>query len=347
MQNRLYQVFISSTYTDLIDERRHVAQAISKIGNIPAGMEDFPATSMEQFEYIKRVIDRCDYYILLIAGRYGSISDDGTSFTEREYKYAVSKGIPVLVFLYKDIQNIPHSKVERDEDKFHKLQKFRNDVSNGRIVDYWEDPKELPSKVVYALTQAINLTPGTGWVRGDQAIDPQIYQENEKLRQRIYDLEAQDRPLEFKFPSNLDPIESELHILYAIKKLRIKNPNQNASLVSNENTSYKTTWQDFFKIISQKLLTPKTKELLSSSLGEELIKIKPLLSEEGIQYELEIESDNLQKILDMYILYGLITSMETRHDRAPSSFMRGGTYYLTHYVMTDLGKKFKAYLNVK
>ena len=49
---------------------------------------------------IKQVIDLCDYYVLIIGARYGSLNETtGLSYTEMEYDYAVSKNIPVLVFL--------------------------------------------------------------------------------------------------------------------------------------------------------------------------------------------------------------------------------------------------------
>ncbi|MBR2714619.1 MAG: DUF4062 domain-containing protein, partial [Ruminococcus sp.] len=60
---------------------------------IPAGMEAFVATDAEQFEVIKQVIDLCDYYVLIIGKRYGSISPEtGISYTEMEYDYAIDKG---------------------------------------------------------------------------------------------------------------------------------------------------------------------------------------------------------------------------------------------------------------
>jgi len=51
-------------------------------------MEAFPAADEEQFEFIKRLIDQTDYYVLLLGGRYGTISPDGYSYTEKEYRYA-------------------------------------------------------------------------------------------------------------------------------------------------------------------------------------------------------------------------------------------------------------------
>jgi hypothetical protein len=82
-----YQVFVSSTYADLKEERQHVTQALMEMDCIPAGMELFPATDEEQWEFIKRIIDDCD--LLIIGGRYGSTTDEGISYTEKEYDYAV------------------------------------------------------------------------------------------------------------------------------------------------------------------------------------------------------------------------------------------------------------------
>ena len=84
-----YQVFISSTYTDLIEERKKVLDILLMADCIPAGMEAFVATDAEQFEVIKKVIDLCDYYVLILGRRYGSINaDTGISYTEMEYEYA-------------------------------------------------------------------------------------------------------------------------------------------------------------------------------------------------------------------------------------------------------------------
>ena len=90
-----YQVFVSSTYADLKAERQKVMQTLMQMDCIPAGMELFPATDEKQFEFIKSVIDDCDYYLLIIGGRYGTTTETGISFTEKEYDYAVERGSQV------------------------------------------------------------------------------------------------------------------------------------------------------------------------------------------------------------------------------------------------------------
>jgi hypothetical protein len=48
-----YQVFVSSTYEDLKEERNEVLQALLELDCIPCGMEYFPATDDTQWNYIK------------------------------------------------------------------------------------------------------------------------------------------------------------------------------------------------------------------------------------------------------------------------------------------------------
>ena len=70
---RKYQIFISSTFEDLKEERKEVTQALLEMDCIPTGMEMFQASDDNQWELIKSVISSCDYYIVIIAGRYGSV----------------------------------------------------------------------------------------------------------------------------------------------------------------------------------------------------------------------------------------------------------------------------------
>jgi hypothetical protein len=100
--DRFFQVFVSSTFDDLKDEGSQVSNALAKAGYVAAGMELFPATDQKQLEYIKRIIDRSDYYVIIVGARYGSPAENGLSYTENEFDYARSKNIPVLAFLPAD-----------------------------------------------------------------------------------------------------------------------------------------------------------------------------------------------------------------------------------------------------
>ena len=50
------------------------------------------------------MIDMSDYYLLIVAGKYGSIDpEENISYTEKEYRYAVAKKMPILAFLHQNV----------------------------------------------------------------------------------------------------------------------------------------------------------------------------------------------------------------------------------------------------
>src|SRR5258708_30985148 len=114
--DKRYQVFVSSTYGDLRDERQEVMQALLELDCIPAGMELFPAADEDQWSLIKRVIDDCDYYLVIVGGRYGTVDAEGISYTEKEYDYAVAQNIPVLGFVHAEPGKIPASNTELEPE---------------------------------------------------------------------------------------------------------------------------------------------------------------------------------------------------------------------------------------
>ncbi|MFM5169404.1 DUF4062 domain-containing protein [Aeromonas veronii] len=135
--NKRYQVFVSSTYADLKKERQHVLQALMEMDCIPAGMELFPAADEEQWEFIKSVIDDCDYYLLIIGGRYGSTIDEGISYTEKEFDYAVENGLKVVALVHGSPDDIPFGKSEQDPHLRAKLLRFKDKVMDGRLIKFW------------------------------------------------------------------------------------------------------------------------------------------------------------------------------------------------------------------
>lgn len=187
--DKRYQVFVSSTYEDLRAERQEVMQALLELDCIPSGMELFPAADEEQWSLIKRVIDECDYYIIICAGRYGSVAPNGLSYTEMEYRYALETGKPTLAFLHKTPQSIQAAKCEQTDEGRAKLIAFRSSVSQ-KLCKFWESPAELGSVVSRSVVKLIKQQPGIGWVRSNELIDGAAAAEVLRLRRQIEDLEA-------------------------------------------------------------------------------------------------------------------------------------------------------------
>lgn len=166
MADKKYQVFISSTYSDLVDERRKILDILLMADCIPAGMEAFVASDVEQFEVIKKVIQLCDYYILILGKRYGSINPKtGLSYTEMEYEYAKELEIPVLVFAMDESVDVPAEKTETEKDKIIALNKFRAKALDSRLARIWKTPDELTGAVAIAIMRAKASIQRPGWQR--------------------------------------------------------------------------------------------------------------------------------------------------------------------------------------
>lgn len=135
--DKRYQVFVSSTYQDLQEERKEIMQALLELDCIPSGMELFPATNDDQWTLIKSVIEDSDYYIVVIGGRYGTIGHQGISFTEMEYRYALEIGKPIIAFVHKNPQDLPSSRTEQEKEGRYKLEEFKELTQKkiGAILD--------------------------------------------------------------------------------------------------------------------------------------------------------------------------------------------------------------------
>lgn len=145
LQTKRYSVFVSSTYDDLRDERLKVYDAILTLHGIPVGMETFSASSADLLSAIKRLIDTCDYFVVISQARYGTIHTTlNKSFTELELDYAEEKGIPVLRFIHKDV-GVVLGNLGEDTDKGKKqLEKFHQRLKNaGQNCKFFTSPDEL------------------------------------------------------------------------------------------------------------------------------------------------------------------------------------------------------------
>ena len=193
-----YQVFISSTYTDLVEARKKVRDAILSMYHFPVGMELFGAANEEQWQIISETIDSSDYYVLIVGQRYGSVipegqPDAGISYTEKEFRYALEKGVPILAFIISD--NVPVKPENIEKDHPEKLASFKETVKSGRLVEWWETNDELAQKVTVALYKQITRTKRPGWIRGDSFDVDASLNELLILNKRVRELEEENRKL--------------------------------------------------------------------------------------------------------------------------------------------------------
>ncbi|HDL7686285.1 TPA: DUF4062 domain-containing protein [Yersinia enterocolitica] len=177
MRKRL-QVFVSSTFNDLKNERQAAVSAILKIGHIPAGMELFTAGDRSQWETIKNWIDESDVYMLILGGRYGSIeSESGLSYTELEYNYALETNKPLFSVVINDhalesnVKDFGSEVLEMNNPKEWKS--FREKVLSN-MSSFYDDTKDIKLCVLESLPEIARSRDLSGWISGSEVPDTKV-----------------------------------------------------------------------------------------------------------------------------------------------------------------------------
>lgn len=174
-QKKKLQVFVSSTYEDLKEERQAAVEAILTAGHIPAGMELFAAGDESQMAVIRRWIDESDVFLLILGGRYGSLEpESGKSYIHLEYEYALEQGKPLFAVVIKDeyleekVRVHGRSVIEAKEPR--KLEEFREFVKT-KLVEFWGDPRDITIAIYKTIADFLATREMTGWVPGSEVVD--------------------------------------------------------------------------------------------------------------------------------------------------------------------------------
>lgn len=260
--DKRYQVFVSSTYDDLHEERREVMQALLALDCIPTGMELFPAADDDSWTHIRRFIEACDYYIVIVGGRYGSRGPGGLSFTEMEYDYAVEAGLPTLAFLHRDPGIIPASKTEPGEEGKAALAAFRKKIEKARHAKYWTSCEGLAGTVALSMSSLMKTKPQVGWVRANLVPDEGTAQESLKLRRKIEELEAKIAGIELRPPVGSEMLAQGDEVIAL--HFRFEVPHANQYVDATEPFS----WNDILSILGPILIDQASEQRLKDKIEE-------------------------------------------------------------------------------
>src|SRR5712691_4215186 len=93
-QKHANRVFVSSTWTDLQEERNAVEKALNQLRDTEfQGMEYFGSRPDKPKDASLEEVNRANIYVGIFAHRYGSIdTESGLSITELEYRQARRRG---------------------------------------------------------------------------------------------------------------------------------------------------------------------------------------------------------------------------------------------------------------
>lgn len=271
-----YNIFISSTYKDLLPHRKRIHDSILKNGHFPIAMENFTASNKEQWEIIKPLIDSCDYFVLLIGFNYGSIDkDENISFTEKEYNYAISINKPILSFILDNSLSL-NKKIKYKK----KLDLFKKKVlKNNKLAQYCKDKNTISSDVIIALNNEYKINPQSGWIRAKN------YQ---NIKQK-YDL------LESEYNRIINPTDFS----------NLFNFNDKISL-TGLNSNYQpwnacTTFKDIFLIISEYIDKHQIESIIFFMLAQKLE-----FDKEYPEFTISIDNESKIKIKNTFIRLKLI-----------------------------------------
>jgi hypothetical protein len=195
VKRRKLQIFLSSTYEDLIDHRLTAMEAVLASGHIPATMEQFSPGDETAWEKIQRWIDESDAFILILGGRYGSLEPlSRKSYMHLEYEYALIKGKPFFSLVISDkhleerVREIGLLADERTNPE--KYKQFRELVTL-KLCGFWNDKKDIRSTIFQKVPEWVQREDLKGWIRAEDALSAEsanelarLSMENRKLREK-------------------------------------------------------------------------------------------------------------------------------------------------------------------
>jgi hypothetical protein len=201
-----YQVFVSSTFTDLKFERQSAVESILRAGHIPAGMELFSAGNESQLEIIKRWIEDSDIYMLLLGGRYGSLETKSKlSYTEIEYRYALELEKPVFALIMDE--SLLNKKVKTEGKDVLELllpENYKNfkELVMSKVCRYFKDTTEIKLGVMESLLDIQSRLNIHGWIRSNEVPDVNgLVKEIDDLREKNKQLLDSTKKIEDLKPS--------------------------------------------------------------------------------------------------------------------------------------------------
>ena len=196
-QKKKLQVFISSTYEDLRDERQAAVEAILTAGHIPAGMELFTAGDQSQMQVIHRWINESDVFLLILGGRYGSIEPQTKkSYIHLEYDYALEQNKPFFAVIITDAhleeKMKTHGIKAMEREHTEKYIDFKN-IVRTRMVRFWSNPDQIKLAIHESMREFIDRPDVVGWVPSNEAVNTgpvleeiaRMTKENSILREQL------------------------------------------------------------------------------------------------------------------------------------------------------------------
>jgi Domain of unknown function (DUF4062) len=147
------KVMISSTVRDLPRHREQVMHACLSTREpfLPKMMEHLPASAADAQAVSTALVDSCDIYLGVFGHRYGYVPSGSTlSVTEMEYRRALEREMPRLVFMMAEDHPVVASDVETGEGA-ERLRALRESLQTRQVVKFFSSPADLRAHALQSL----------------------------------------------------------------------------------------------------------------------------------------------------------------------------------------------------
>lgn len=264
MLDKRYQVFISTSGSEMQPERMTLSQTLIGMGFFSWGLEQRTPLSTA---FARRQIDDCDYVIMLLGSQYGEQSVSGVGYMHLEYIYAVTKQKPIIVFMHDDPESRDVSLHDDKPELKEKFKDFRKLLQNDvEQVFTYRTLRDLELAVRFNMPQMLERYPVQGWVRPQNT--QSLHDEIDRLKAKLVQLETESGKRE------ADPFLSiqkvSMHDLFSFEYRMHAYQDGNFRDLKIQK---QMTWAQLLTLLGLPFTNPTPEEFFSKSLNDYLNEI--------------------------------------------------------------------------
>lgn len=180
------RIYISSTYSDLVEAREAVYGVLRKMRHDVIAMEDYVAADQRPLDKCLADVAACDIYVGIFAWRYGYVPpDQERSITELEFRQAQQSKKPCLLFLLHEEAPWPRKLLDRNLEPIEGL---RAELARDYIVNFFRTPDDLAAAVSVSVVGVEKAQDGNGGPLNEtqllELVSKLVNQCNELLKER-------------------------------------------------------------------------------------------------------------------------------------------------------------------